>query len=63
MANRNGSGKYRVDRRGTTVLVPIGIGAVFAMLAFLMLARSSHEDASPPPDNVGSKTTSSKVQR
>jgi hypothetical protein len=50
-----------MDRRGTSVLVPIGLGAVFAVLAFLMLVRGSHEDASPPPDDVGSGTASSRV--
>jgi hypothetical protein len=31
----------KVDRRGTTILVPIGIGLVFVMLASLMLLRNS----------------------
>ena len=61
MAEQDGRSKFTVDWRGTSVLVPIGIGVVFAVLAFLMLIRSSHEDTSPPPNNVGSQTTSSKV--
>ena len=52
---------FKVDRRGTSLLVPIGIDAVFAVLALLMLIRGSHEDASPPPDNVRSGTTSSRA--
>ena len=62
IAERDDGGKFTVDRRGTSVLVPIGIGAVFAVLALLMLIRSSHENTSPPPDNVGTGTTSSRVR-
>jgi hypothetical protein len=61
MVDHNGRSKLTMDRRGTSVLVPIGLGAVFAVLPFLMLVRGSHENASPPPDNVGSGTASSRV--
>jgi hypothetical protein len=36
----------KVDRRGTSVLVPLGMGAVFLVLVVLMLARNI--GGSPP---------------
>jgi hypothetical protein len=44
---RKGSNIPHADRRGTSVLALIGIGAVFLILAFLMLIRGGHQDADP----------------
>jgi hypothetical protein len=49
----------KVDRRGSTILVPIGIRAVFAVLAVLMLMRNSWDGTPPPP--LGE--TAAKIQR
>ena len=40
----------KVDRRGTTVLVPLGIGAVFTVLAVLWVSMASHDDRSSAKD-------------
>jgi hypothetical protein len=40
----------KVDRRGTTVLVPLGIAAVFATLAVLWVSMASHDDRSSAKD-------------
>jgi hypothetical protein len=40
----------KVDRRGTTVLVPLGISAVFAILAALWVSMAGHEDRSTAKD-------------
>jgi hypothetical protein len=39
-----------VDRRGTSFLVPLGIGAVFVVLALLWVSMAGHEDRSNPED-------------
>jgi hypothetical protein len=45
-----GKSDLAVDRRGTSFLVPLGIGAVFVVLAILWVSMSGHEDASSPKD-------------
>jgi hypothetical protein len=47
----------KADRRGNTILVPIGIGAVFAVLVVLMFMRMDSTAPTPPPP---SSTTQSK---
>jgi hypothetical protein len=39
-----------VDRRGTSWLVPFGIGVVFVILAIAWVSMSGHDDASSPKD-------------
>ncbi len=39
----------KVDRRGTTVLVPLGMAAVFVVLAVLMMLRTEETAPTPPP--------------
>ena len=39
----------KVDKRGTTMLVPLGIGAVFLVLAVLMMMRTEETSPTPPP--------------
>jgi hypothetical protein len=41
-----------VDRKGTKIWVPLGIGVVFALLATLMLIRGGHDDAKAPAGPV-----------
>jgi hypothetical protein len=41
---RNATDETTVDRRGTSLMVPIGIAAVFAILIALMIVRSFHDD-------------------
>ena len=48
MANNN-EPLPKVDRRGNTILVPIGFVVVFIVLAALMLMRISPQGAPPPP--------------
>ena len=50
------NGLPKADRRGTTILVPIGIGAVLVVLAALMLVRDS-DDAPPTPTASGGAIT------
>jgi hypothetical protein len=38
----------KVDRRGTSILVPIGIVVVFITLAALILMRNSPQGTPPP---------------
>lgn len=45
----------RVDSRGTTFLVPLGIGAVLVVIAVLMIFRDSGE--APPEPRSGGGTT------
>ena len=40
----------KVDRRGTTVLVPVAIGAVFVVLAILWVSMAGNEDRSATKD-------------
>lgn len=52
MADRNDNSQQnlpKVDRRGTSVLVPLGIGAVFVVIVVFMLMRNSMEGTPPPP--------------
>jgi hypothetical protein len=39
----------KVDRRGNTVLVPLGMAAVFIVLAVLMMMRTEETAPTPPP--------------
>jgi hypothetical protein len=39
-----------VDRQGTSFLVPLGISAVFIVLAVLWVAQSGHQDKSSAPE-------------
>jgi hypothetical protein len=48
----------RVDRRGSTVLVPLGFTVVFVLLAGLMLMRT--ESTAPPPPATSQSTSPSK---
>ena len=46
---RNSWQRALPDYRGMSpTLVFVGLGAIFAILALLMLARSGHDDARPP---------------
>jgi hypothetical protein len=47
----------KVDRRGNTILVPIGIGAVFIVLVVLMSLRmeSTAPTRPPPPGTTQNK--------
>jgi hypothetical protein len=60
MANRNDNGPNvdvpKVDRRGTSILVPLGISIVFIVLAALMLVRDS-DHAAPVPTPGGGAVT------
>lgn len=47
-----------VDKRGTSILVPLGIAAVFALLGYFMIVRSGHDDARPPPPAKSSTSQS-----
>ena len=55
MANDD-KGIPKADRRGSTILVPIGISLVLIVLAALMLARDS-DDVSPIPSSSGGAIT------
>jgi hypothetical protein len=46
-----------VDRRGTSLLVPVGIAAIFVILAVLMIARSGHQDAQPAPPKTATDSS------
>ena len=50
MANDNEKRPLTVDRRGTSFLVPLGIGVVFVVLARAWVSMSGHDDASSPRD-------------
>jgi hypothetical protein len=39
-----------VDRRGTSFLVPLGIGFVFIVLLAAWVSMSGHDDASSPKE-------------
>jgi len=39
-----------VDRKGTSFLVPLGIGVVFIALALAWVSMGGHDDASSPKD-------------
>jgi len=56
MAGKDNGGVPKVDRRGTTFLVPLGISAVLLLLAVLMLVRDS-DDAPPLPTPSGGAIT------
>jgi hypothetical protein len=49
MADNNRSDLPKVDRRGTSILVPIGVAIVFIALSALMLMRNSPQGTPPPP--------------
>jgi hypothetical protein len=49
MADNNRPDVPKVDRRGTSIFVPIGIAVVFVALAVLMLVRNSPQGTPPPP--------------
>jgi hypothetical protein len=51
MANNNNE-LPKVDRRGTSILVPIGIVVVFITLASLMLMRNSPQGTPPAKDET-----------
>jgi len=42
----------KADRRGTTILVPLGIGVVFVVVAGRMLLRNNSPDDRAPPPNI-----------
>jgi hypothetical protein len=42
--------KLAVDRKGTSFLVPLGISAVFLVLAILWVSMSGHDDGSTAKD-------------
>jgi hypothetical protein len=46
----------KVDKRGTTILVPLGMVAVFVVLAVLMLMRTEETAPTPPPPSGVSQT-------
>lgn len=50
----------KVDRRGTTVLVPLGFVAVFAVLVVLMMLRTEETAPTPPPPSTAQPTTTNK---
>jgi hypothetical protein len=50
----------RVDRRGSTVLVPLGFTVVFVLLAGLMLMRTESTAPTPPPPATSQSTSPSK---
>ena len=47
---------YR-NRGMNPLLALVGLGAVFVVLAVLMIARGGHDDATPPADRIGKSTT------
>ncbi len=49
----------KVDRRGTTFLVPLGFTIVFVLLAGLMLMRTESAAPTPPPPATSQPTTQS----
>jgi hypothetical protein len=53
---RNKAGRFSVDRRGTSFLVPLGLGAVFVVLALLWISMASHDDRSSPRDFMSRPT-------
>ena len=55
MANDD-KGIPKADRRGSTILVPLGLGLVLIVLAALMLVRDS-DDAPPTPTSSGGAIT------
>ena len=58
MANNDNIPK--VDRRGSTVLVPLGFAAVFVLLAGLMLMRTERTAPTPPPPATSQSTSPTK---
>ncbi len=50
----------KVDRRGSTVLVPLGFAAVFVLLAGLMLMRTERTAPTPPPPATSQSTSPTK---
>jgi hypothetical protein len=46
----------KADRRGSTILVPLGISLVLIVLAALMLVRDS-DDTPPTPSSSGGAIT------
>ena len=58
MANNDNIPK--VDRRGSTVLVPLGFAAVFVLLAGLMLMRTESTAPTPPPPAPSQSTSPNK---
>jgi hypothetical protein len=61
MEERDKQGLPKVDRRGTTILVPLGISAVLVLIAVLMMARDSG-DTPPVPTPSGGAITQPKSQ-
>jgi hypothetical protein len=52
----------KVDRRGTSFLVPLGIGVVFVVIVALMLFRDTG-DAPPVPTPSGGAVTQPSGQK
>ena len=50
----------KVDRGGTTFLVPLGFTIVFVLLAALMFLRTESTAPTPPPPATSQPTTPSK---
>ena len=50
----------KVDRGGTTFLVPLGFTIVFVLLAGLMFMRTESTAPTPPPPATSQQTTPSK---
>ena len=48
--NRDQKNQLAVDRRGTSLFVPLGIGVVFIALAIAWVSMSGHDDASSAKD-------------
>jgi hypothetical protein len=61
MADEDNKGLPKVDRRGTTILVPLGIGAVLVLIAVLMIVRNSG-DVPPVPTPSGGAITQPKSE-
>jgi hypothetical protein len=55
MANDD-KGLPKADRRGSTVLVPLGISLVLIVIAALMLVRDSDDAPSTPSSSGGAIT-------
>jgi hypothetical protein len=53
----------KADRRGNTVLVPIGIAIVFVILAALMLLRNNPGDRAPPRGEMKSPQASGPLEK